>query len=236
MPLRGSLLHLHLPKITARCDDFHTAWNKDSNLVSSRFLFVPQTRIRVGNPSRYLAVEQQEDWLPQKANENICVNCSGWVLRSRAQWFISIWQRNHSAETVPHAIRPERGASIKYAAHLQIIPIVINEQSTSNCGGTKFNFRVNIKRRRPIIDMTTTQDVWCIICLAPQVIPVRAESNVIICGITGISCWFMITSSVEMMWDYSVLSHRWPLETLFFHSSGASCVSQGYGQFPQGCY
>lgn len=41
-----SLLHLYLPKITARCDDFHTALNKDSNLVSSRFLFVPETRIK----------------------------------------------------------------------------------------------------------------------------------------------------------------------------------------------
>lgn len=100
---------------------------------------------------------------------------------------------NHSAETVPHAIRPERDASIKFAAHLQIIPIVINEQSTSNCGGTKCNFRVNIKCRRPI-NMMTTQDVWCIICLAPQVIPVRAGSNLIICGITDISCQYMIIS------------------------------------------
>lgn len=65
-------------QITARCDDFHTVLNKDSDLIS--FHHVP---ICPTNPcwsqhlSCYLAIQQQEDCLPSKANENICVNCSG---------------------------------------------------------------------------------------------------------------------------------------------------------------
>ncbi len=115
--------------------------NKDPNLISSRPCMFHQP-VSSWNSSCYLATEQQEDCLSSKANENICVNCSGLVLRSRARRFISIWQRIIPLKLCHMASNPSEKLQLKWSAHLHIIPLVISEQSTSNWAGTKCNFGV----------------------------------------------------------------------------------------------
>lgn len=98
-------------QITARCDDFHTPLNKDSNLISSR----PYLSHQPVSESKFkLLFSNRATWRLPAFESKWKYLCK--LLRLSASLkgtaiYLNL-TANHSAETVSRGVRPEREASI----------------------------------------------------------------------------------------------------------------------------